>query len=57
MLTGEALFHPEAAEDLTTNESLLLMQYALTGETLRKDGLHDVREWDLYCDASGKLSH
>ena len=53
MLTGQALFHPEATEDLTENESLLLMQYALTGETLRRGGLRDAREWDMFCDATG----
>ncbi|KAI0044812.1 kinase-like protein [Auriscalpium vulgare] len=56
LLTGEVLFQPPAAGmDLTPDESMLLMQYALTGETLDKTLVEQSRVKDRYFDGDGDL--
>ncbi|KZT07598.1 kinase-like protein [Laetiporus sulphureus 93-53] len=53
LLTGQILFRPQPTTDLTADESLLLLQYALTGETLDKSLAEQSRAKDQYFDNEG----
>ncbi|KAF8344617.1 kinase-like protein [Amanita rubescens] len=55
LLTGQILFRPQPTEDLTVDESLLLLQYALTGETLKGSVVEKARLKDQYFDSEGNL--
>ncbi|KAI0038683.1 kinase-like protein [Auriscalpium vulgare] len=55
LLTGKDLFQPPTAMDLPPDESMLLMQYALTGETLDKKLIEQSRVKDRYFDGDGNL--
>ncbi|KAI0038682.1 kinase-like protein [Auriscalpium vulgare] len=55
LLTGKVLFQPPAAVDLPPDESMLLMQYALTGETLDKTLVEQSPVKDQYFDGDGNL--
>jgi hypothetical protein len=53
LLTGQILFQPQPTEDLTADESLLLLQYAFTGETLDSSLTRESRLKDQYFDSEG----
>jgi serine/threonine-protein kinase SRPK3 len=55
LLTGQILFRPPPLAALTADESLLLLQYALTGETLDKKLVQQSRVKNQYFDLDGKL--
>ncbi|GJJ14907.1 hypothetical protein Clacol_009177 [Clathrus columnatus] len=50
LLTEQTLFRPLAIPSLTPNESLLLLQFAVTGETLSKDVIDRSRVRDKFFD-------
>jgi hypothetical protein len=53
LLTGQILFQPQPTDDLTADESLLLLQYAFTGETLDSSLTRESRLKDQYFDSEG----
>ncbi|THH30814.1 hypothetical protein EUX98_g3376 [Antrodiella citrinella] len=55
LLAGEILFRPQPTADITPDESLLLLQYALTGETLSKDLVEQSRVKERYFDSEGNF--
>ncbi|GJJ15012.1 hypothetical protein Clacol_009285 [Clathrus columnatus] len=57
LLAGEILFQPQSIPDLTPDESLLLLQVAVTGETLSKDVIDQSRVKDKYFNREGALIH
>ncbi|GJJ14901.1 hypothetical protein Clacol_009171 [Clathrus columnatus] len=57
LLTGQTLFRPLAIPSLTPNESLLLLQLAVTGETLSKDVIGQSCVRDKFFDREGFLIH
>ncbi|THH28619.1 hypothetical protein EUX98_g5559 [Antrodiella citrinella] len=55
LLAGEILFRPQPIAGLTPDESLLLLRYALTGETLDKTLVQQSRVKDQYFDREGNF--
>ncbi|KAI0046144.1 kinase-like protein [Auriscalpium vulgare] len=55
LLSGQILFQPTPSDDLTPDESLLLLQYSLTGETLNKELVEQSRVREQYFDDEGEL--
>jgi len=55
LLTGQILFRPQPLADLTADESLLLLQYTLTGETLNKKFVQQSRVKNQYFDLDGNF--
>ncbi|GJJ14971.1 hypothetical protein Clacol_009241 [Clathrus columnatus] len=53
LLTGEKLFQPQDIPGLTPDESLLLLQFAVTGETLSKDVIDKSRVRDKFFNTEG----
>lgn len=53
LLTGRILFQPQRAANLTADEGMLLLQYALTGETLCKDVIEQSHVKEKYFDREG----
>ncbi|KAI0043963.1 kinase-like protein, partial [Auriscalpium vulgare] len=56
LLAGQILFQLPPSDNLTPDENLLLLQYALTGETLNKELVEQSRVRDQYFDGEGELS-
>jgi len=50
LLTGQILFQPQHAANLTADEGMLLLQYAFTGETLSKDVIEQSHVKEKYFD-------
>ncbi|GJJ14798.1 hypothetical protein Clacol_009066 [Clathrus columnatus] len=57
LLTGQSLFRPLAIPSLTSDESLLLLQFAVTGETLSKDIIDQSPVRDRFFDPEGIFIH
>ncbi|GJJ15067.1 hypothetical protein Clacol_009342 [Clathrus columnatus] len=53
LLTGEILFQPQNIPGLTPDESLLLLQFSVTGETLSKDVIDQSRVRDQFFNREG----
>ncbi|KIY48695.1 kinase-like protein [Fistulina hepatica ATCC 64428] len=53
LLAGEVLFRPQPIKGLTADESLLLLQITLTGETLDKTLVEQSQAKEQYFDAEG----
>ncbi|GJJ15020.1 hypothetical protein Clacol_009293 [Clathrus columnatus] len=53
LITGESLFRPQDTLGLTPDESLLLLQFNVTGETLSKDTLDQSRVRDKFFNPEG----
>ncbi|THH32277.1 hypothetical protein EUX98_g1924 [Antrodiella citrinella] len=56
LLADEILFQPQPTADIPPDESLLLLQYALTGDTLTKDLVEQSRVRERYFDSEGQSS-
>ncbi|GJJ14843.1 hypothetical protein Clacol_009111 [Clathrus columnatus] len=57
LLTGQTLFRPLVIPDHTPDESLLMLQFAVTGETLSKDVVDQSGVRDKIVDHEGILIH
>ncbi|KAI0062438.1 kinase-like protein [Artomyces pyxidatus] len=55
LLTGQILFQSQPTTNLTADESLLLLQYAVTGETFDKTLIEQSRVKTQYFDREGNL--
>ncbi|GJJ15019.1 hypothetical protein Clacol_009292 [Clathrus columnatus] len=55
LLTGENLFQPQTIPNLTLDESLLLLQFSVTGEILSKDVVNQSRVRDKFFNREGRF--
>ncbi|GJJ15014.1 hypothetical protein Clacol_009287 [Clathrus columnatus] len=55
LITGESLFQSQDIPGLTPDESLLLLQFAVTGETLSKDIIDQSRVRDKFFNSEGEF--